>query len=199
MVNKRLHSLSFQHFSTLLISLSFLLFSGTSFSTPAPYKLKKKPHVLSLATAITDEGTYRYGIASYETKGKGKWGMYGEMLFFSDGTSEIDCNSSNSCTDVLVDDAGFSFTAGGAYGFTNRFYGLVGLGFHYNKFSTEPLYDQSSCDSDDSEDQSQYCIEESKYKGSGQLGLLYITPIGLSLSGTVNTEKTLSFGVGYKF
>lgn len=208
MVNK--HSLlltfliPFQCFFSLFLLLFLLLFSSVSFSAPAPYKMKKKPNVLALATAITDQGTYQYGIASYETKGKGKWGIYGEMLFFSDDYSdsysdenkEIDCNGSASCTDISLNDSGFTFTAGGAYGFTNSLYGLAGLGFHYNKFSSEPSYNPSACDSDE---QSQYCSEESNYKGSAQLGLLYITPLGLSFSGTVNTEKTVSLGLGYKF
>ena len=151
---------------------------------------------MSLTSAITDQGTYQNGIASYETKGKGKWGMYGEMLFFSDGNKQEYCNDTALCTDISLNDSGFSFTAGGAYGFTESLYGLAGLGFHYNKFSTEPLFNPSTCDADEP---SQYCREESNYKGSMQLGLLYVTPIGISFSSTVNTEKTLSLGIGYKF
>ena len=65
--------------------IPFILLICNSFPATATNHRKTKPHVLSLATAITDQGTYQYGIASYETKGKGKesdWHFFPKSTHF---------------------------------------------------------------------------------------------------------------------
>ncbi|PKG40914.1 hypothetical protein [Psychromonas sp. Urea-02u-13] len=44
-----------------------------------------------------------------------------------------------------------------------------------------------------------YCSNNRDVGLAGQIGLLYVTPVGLSISSTVDTEKTATLSLGYQF
>lgn len=173
-------------------------------------------YVVSASSGFSEDNQQTYGISSYETLGKGRWGLYGEMLFSSQG--DVYQNCEEQCDYVDISDRQFNFTVGGTYGFTNSFYGLVGAGLRMRGISTSPYNNASVCDPEDEPDDGgdgpsvepmpiasnggngeQYCSSNTDLGIAAQVGLLYITPIGLSFSGTIDTEKTATLSVGYQF
>lgn len=163
-------------------------------------------YVFAVTGAVTEDENTRYGISGFDTKGKGRWGLYGELLFDYDDGDYIYCDTE--CTDVSYKDKEMSFTVGGTYGFTDNLYALAGVGFRYNSLSTEPKNDSSVCDSsdvdgevepDDKEPRSGFCYDDSKYKAIGQIGLLYVTPFAVTIAGTYDTQETYSISLGYQF
>ena len=174
-----------------LLTLSLLSISSLCFAADAPY-------VVTLTGALTEDDSYHYGVSAFDTKGAGNWGLYAELLFAYKETEH-----SNSGTNLTLEDSDFSMTIGATYGFTDSLYGLVGAGLRFETLYVAPSSSSSICDDDSDETStdngSEYCSDASTIDPAGQIGLLYVTPLGLSLMGAIDTQKTMSMGVGYQF
>lgn len=166
------------------------------------YAMASDSYVLAGSVAFLDnqeetyeQPEYAYGISAFDTKGKGMWGLYGELLISYD-EGKYDYNDGTATHKMTFEDQRLSFTAGATYGFTTNFYGLMGVGAHFDTLTTEPLLNSGSCDDDDA---SNLCQKKSKTRVSGQLGLLYVLPFGIGISGTYNTRQTATVSLGYQF
>ena len=171
-------------------------------------------YVVAFSSGFSEENKQTYGISSYETLGKGRWGIYGEMLFSYQGETFQHCGEE--CDYVDINDRQFNFTVGGSYGFTDNLYGLLGAGIRMRGISTSPYNNASVCDPEEDPDEDddafiqpipmttepngdQYCSSNTDIGVAAQVGLLYVTPIGLSIAGTIDTDKTATLSLGYQF
>jgi len=194
--------------------LSRTIFILAVFISPLTYA-NYDSYVVAFSSGFSEENKQTYGISSYETLGQGRWGLYGEMLFSYEGDTFQHCG--DECNYVDIKDRQFNFTVGGSYGFTDNLYGLLGAGIRMRGISTSPYNNASACDPEEEPDEdddasiqpiaqtvtepdgSQYCSSNKELGVAAQVGLLYVTPFGLSLAGTLDTDKTATLSVGFKF
>lgn len=169
----------------------------------------ERAYVVAVSSGFSEDNQQTYGISSYETLGKGKWGIYGEMLFSYQHDTLSYCVEN--CDYIDLKDRRLNFTVGGSYGLTDRLYGLAGVGARIRGISTAPFNNSDVCDPEEEDkpahlpssinrsDGSQYCGTRNELGIVAQVGLLYVTPVGLSFSGTIDTDKTATLSVGYQF
>lgn len=182
-----------------LLSLFFLLF------TLNKVYANEQAYVVAFSSGFTEDKKQTYGISSYETLGKGRWGLYGELLFAYEKASFQHCDEA--CQKVEVTDKQLNFTVGGSYGLTNNLYALTGIGIRTSGISSAPYNNAAVCEPGEEYDVihhsnksgEQYCASYQEIGLAAQLGLLYVTPLGLSIAGTIDTEQTATLSVGFQF